>query len=322
MAGAQLIRQATAIAVDCSKVADWSCQAGWDIEYHQVGRGAFDAWFSVASCRDMLFTNQFCNRDLIMSGCPPDKMVALVLPAGQRGMGVFEGKTLGATEGILLLPDSDRTLRSFTDSLICTVSVPRRRLDSILEPYTRNSTRLLSASRSVVFQQRVLRFLAETISGIAVSKEGSVSRAGMALLEDQLLQALADSLYNVENGREQQARGLANRRRHVDSARNYIEEHLEEAISIGRVAEHVNVTTRTLEFAFRDVLGVTPFQYLRCRRLNRIRKQLVGDSLKNRTIAWLAYENGFNHLGNFARDYKILFGELPSQTVACRKSFR
>ena len=314
------IQQAAAIAVDCSQVADWSCQAGWDIEYHQVGRGAFDAWFSATICAGMLFTNQFCNRELIISGCPPAEMAALVLPAGRAGMGVFEGKTLAATEGILLLPDSDRTLRSFTESRICTISMPLQLLESALRLDGCGSEQILSASHSVVFPPGMFRFLAETVAEIAGVAERSVSRAAMAVVEDQLLQALVDTLHAPGNDQEKLARGLTNRRMYVNRAREYIEEHLLEPISISRVAEHVKVTNRTLEFAFQDVLGATPLQYIRSRRLNRVRKQLLEESRKNWTIARLAYENGFRHLGNFASDYKKLFGELPSQTVENRKS--
>jgi AraC family ethanolamine operon transcriptional activator len=316
-----LINQTTAFAIDCSQVADWSCQAGWDIEYHQIGRGHFNSWFSVFSYEDMLLTNQFCNRDLIMTGCPSRDMVALVLPAGGTPLGVFEGDALKAHEGIVLLPGSERTLRSPPDFQVCTLSIPSRKLDRFLRLYYGQGLDQWSVSRSLAFPPETLSRLVEMVIVVMASRPVSISQFDAAALENLFLEALTEAWHSGRSNREQQKLSLRNKEKYVRLSREYIEEHLHDAISISSVAEHINITTRTLERAFQEVLGITPLHYLLSRRLNRVRQQLIDDVGKQRTIARLAYENGFCHLGNFTRYYKTLFGELPSQTLKNRKSY-
>ena len=88
----------SAHAIDCSQVADWSREVGWDIEYQQVGRGAFDAWFCFASCQELRLTNQVCNREMVICGCPPRDMLAMVLPSGRDHLGIYEGRTLSRND--------------------------------------------------------------------------------------------------------------------------------------------------------------------------------------------------------------------------------
>lgn len=56
--------------------------------------------------------------------------------------------------------------------------------------------------------------------------------------------------------------------------------------------------------------GVGPMAYLQCIRLNAVRARLK--SAPEVTVAAAAREFGFHHLGNFAANFRRLFGEPPS----------
>jgi len=100
------------------------------------------------------------------------------------------------------------------------------------------------------------------------------------------------------------------------TARDYIEAHAAESPSIENVTRAAEVSWRSLNYAFRELFGVTPKQYLQATRLDRVRTQLrqLGPEAR---ISDVANEWGFWHMGQFARDYRRQFGELPSET-ACR----
>lgn len=50
-------------------------------------------------------------------------------------------------------------------------------------------------------------------------------------------------------------------------------------------------------------------------RLNQVRKSLRVADPKTSLIADLANDMGFWHMGQFAKDYRSFFGELPSETL-------
>jgi AraC family ethanolamine operon transcriptional activator len=78
------------------------------------------------------------------------------------------------------------------------------------------------------------------------------------------------------------------------------------------------VPRRTLERAFRDVLGVSPAAYLRIRALNAVRRALLDAEPRSGAIARLAFDGGFWHLGRFAQSYRALFGKRPVDTLRSR----
>jgi transcriptional regulator GlxA family with amidase domain len=75
-----------------------------------------------------------------------------------------------------------------------------------------------------------------------------------------------------------------------------------------------------LQNSFRQVADATPVHYLRCVRLNAVRRQLMSTRAADLNIAQAAADRGFDHLSHFAERYKALFGELPSQTTRAADS--
>jgi AraC family ethanolamine operon transcriptional activator len=74
------------------------------------------------------------------------------------------------------------------------------------------------------------------------------------------------------------------------------------------LAARFSVSIRTLQYAVRAQHNMSLHSYVRWRRLMTARQKLQqGMSVKR-----AALESGFWHLGEFARDYRNLFGELPS----------
>jgi AraC family ethanolamine operon transcriptional activator len=78
----------------------------------------------------------------------------------------------------------------------------------------------------------------------------------------------------------------------------------------------VGVSERTLQYAFRNYAGMSPLLYLRLCRLNRARATLRAADPLATTVTRVAMQFGFLHLGRFALDYRQLFNESPSVTLA------
>jgi AraC family transcriptional regulator, ethanolamine operon transcriptional activator len=75
------------------------------------------------------------------------------------------------------------------------------------------------------------------------------------------------------------------------------------------------VSERTLEYAFKEVVGLTPVTYLIRVRLHRVRQALLAATQGTTTVSTEALNWGFWHFGEFSRAYKDCFGELPSDTL-------
>lgn len=102
----------------------------------------------------------------------------------------------------------------------------------------------------------------------------------------------------------------------VSKAREYIDEHLKEPISVDAVALACNSSRRTLFRAFSSILGESPRAYIERRRLHHIRWELNRNRDDPCTVALAANRWGISELGRMAGRYKEVFAELPSQTLA------
>ncbi|WP_020497667.1 AraC family transcriptional regulator [Sciscionella marina] len=83
-----------------------------------------------------------------------------------------------------------------------------------------------------------------------------------------------------------------------------------------RLAGAVGVSTRTLERKFQETLGVSPMNYYKSVRLDRVHQKLLAADPETATVADIARGEGFLNRGRFAADYRHRFGRPPSDTLA------
>ena len=133
-------------------------------------------------------------------------------------------------------------------------------------------------------------------------------------IQETLLACLDDTLVPAD--------GLAARRGSFDKHRRLVS-HLDEVAALfgskplysDDLSHALGASVRTLQTATRAVHGVSLHHYLRLKRLWSTRMQLMtgrpGLSVKSAALG-----NGFWHLGDFSRGYKMTFGESPSETLA------
>ena len=90
-----------------------------------------------------------------------------------------------------------------------------------------------------------------------------------------------------------------------------------ERLTVAQIVRATGCSERTLQYAFKEHFGIGPKAYLIRRRLNGARDALARNDGPT-AIADVANEWGFWHMGQFAKDYRALFGELPSETLGRR----
>jgi AraC family ethanolamine operon transcriptional activator len=85
--------------------------------------------------------------------------------------------------------------------------------------------------------------------------------------------------------------------------------------TLAQLCRVARVCARTLEYGFGEVYGVSPITYIRCAKLSRVHHVLQNADRRATSIARSAADWGFVHMGQFAKDYRALFGECPSDTL-------
>jgi AraC-like DNA-binding protein len=101
----------------------------------------------------------------------------------------------------------------------------------------------------------------------------------------------------------------------VRRAVQFVEEHASSALTTSDIAAGIGASVRALQAGFRKWRQVTPTEYLRTIRLQRVRDALL-QADPSTTVTDVALDHGFFHLGRFSQHYKRAFGENPAATLA------
>lgn len=156
---------------------------------------------------------------------------------------------------------------------------------------------------------RLLRFLIAE----AEARETDLPVAALGEIEQALivmfLKANRHSFSSVLEGPHRDAAP-----RQVRLAETYIEAHWDQPITVEVLTALTGVSARSIFDSFRKSRGYSPMAFVKRVRLNHARKMLLSHGTGT-TVAEVAFACGFGNLGNFAREYREAFGELPSQTL-------
>jgi len=141
------------------------------------------------------------------------------------------------------------------------------------------------------------------------ANKGTLSDLGTDIIE-----ALLATMGTATPARESTT--AAARSRMLGKVLDYIKDRPGTPLRVNALCRSAQVSERTLQRAFLERFDVTPKVYLQALRLNGVRRDLLSCVPSSTRIGNVATRWGFWHMGQFARDYKRLFAELPSQTLS------
>jgi len=99
----------------------------------------------------------------------------------------------------------------------------------------------------------------------------------------------------------------------VQKAEEYIEANWDRPLDLAAISALTRVSARSLFRQFRKERGYSPAAFAKQMRLNRAKEML--ERSDGATILEIAFKCGFQNPSHFARDFKLAFGELPSDVV-------
>lgn len=105
----------------------------------------------------------------------------------------------------------------------------------------------------------------------------------------------------------------------VKQADDYMRSHIEQPLTLTDLCQALGTSSRALCYGFQEMFGTSPMFYLKILRLQGVYRVLKAAKPSRNTVTEVATQFGFYHLGYFARDYKQMFGESPSETLKRNK---
>jgi len=151
---------------------------------------------------------------------------------------------------------------------------------------------------------------------------GELNRGGATIdsdlsameMEDNLITALLLAMEENQRYSVQQRIGKVTQC-HIALAEDYLFANLTSPVSRAMLAEIAGVSIRSLSRAFVKRYGVGPMKFLKERRMEAVRMELINAQPENTKVSDIALRYGFTELGKFSLLYKSIYNEKPSETL-------
>jgi len=247
-----------------------------------------------------------------------------------RAVVAFGPQAVGTANGLLIHPDLmlmaagdtecqfvvERSYESITVALPATnfeAYLTTRQLRDPLQPHRAVDLFVCDATKAREFFSFGKRLAVTAARQPDVFDEHKEVRAATEIeLVEMLLESLGSSEHYAVTRSEKTHQAYSHV---VEIAEKWALAQIDGPFYITDLCRAIGVSERNLEYAFKEILSMSPVAFLRRARLHRVRQALRAGTRGTTTVSAEALKWGFWHFGDFSKSYKDCFGESPSDTL-------
>jgi AraC-like DNA-binding protein len=271
---------------------------GWVQQYQQMSPGHFAGLVRYLDLQGVEIYEESMNTRVEQNFSAPQGSLSFCFDRGDNALYVLNGES----RNIWITPENYQEIAVvFGPEFVKRHSLDIARLEGLfMAP--------LNSQQNALF----CRWLSGTLTRLSQTFDPPSREALTQQLLEDCLFILDNACVGLDQGSLQRRAGERSIMKRVGEwAADTPEEHLN-LLELSQVA---GVSLRQLQHAFKTYTGMSPTQWLRLRRLNSARRELLSRTPTQTTVAEVAMHWSFWHLGRFSSSYRALFNELPSDTL-------
>lgn len=293
--------------------------SGWEQAYEQLSCGKFrgSAWQLVMS--EGVLLRESTNRQLREQFMPPADHLVFAMPLSVEHGAMFAGRPLERESFMVLTGGQEYEVITAGEFDLVALSVHRNML-STLQPAEVDWLRQAEQRRNLILAPDAASAIRYTMLNVCADAERKLAKLQdreheAKLLEVALSQAVAVAMSSDQDEPANQSipRRADTRLRVVKRAIEFMRANLYNDIGVPEICAAAFASRRSLQYCFEEFMHTTPQAYLRALRLNEARRTLKQDGSQPITV--IANMLGFSSASHFTQHYKLMFEELPSETV-------
>jgi len=294
------------------------CQQ-WDVEFEHLSLGKFTAALTIVGSEDFQAFRTGFSSALLQKGASPKSKIVFCLPRHKSNNFFWRGKKIGGNNIIIYPLKGEMDTESKEGFEIFGFSFTPEYIEQLCSQldYPNLLKRIRNAEVVNVSElsMNMLRNFLENIFKSFPHQTKQLSDPNfIKTIKYEILKQL---LHTIDKHLDtSKTYSIRLRDKAFSNAKAYILEHPTDPITVQRLVRRIGVSERTLEFAFLERLGATPKVILKSIRLSGVHKDLKLTVGGGTMVSDIATRWGFWHMGQFGKDYKKMFGELPSKTLS------
>lgn len=310
-----IIQPATIINRQFDSFEEFSVLAtSWNADFRQLDAEHFKSTMFQAVLGPMLISSA-------RFGCHVDQYGAT--PAGMRTFAIanvdspemcWYGQKVGSKYIVSFPADGDIDVFSKPGFGAFTFSFPSELLMTFFE---QNGVPLLGemldhsnkAWQATDTQLNRIRFL---LNLVVTDRQGNCGHYLVEEIKELLLSIL---LQNIDSNLPKAGISGSKKYQKFKQVVDYINSSDQPILRISELCDASQISIRNIQYLFKQEIGMTPKRFLNGRRLYGVHRDLWQSDPYVTNVSDIANKWDFWHMGQFAADYKKIFGELPSDTL-------
>lgn len=291
-------------------------QSNWTLDYQQLSPGRWQGHLVQIRLPDVVLLREDTRPATHQRGCLDDRLFGFAMSLHARTDLIFHGQRV-PEHGMLVGRGNALDLITPTQFTLVALLVDQ----SLIEPlwqrmYHRPLASWLEQHRVLATTEPKAQALRDhhirVMNDLMGLAQQPLPERTVLTLRDELLMEWIEAL--PARVIPDESPHLIRKRQLLAKARERMASHSEAPMPLEALCQDIGTSRRTLNGVFQDLMGLSPARYQRALRLNAVRRALR-QARPGTTVQEVATEWGFWHLGQFARDYRHMFGEKPSATL-------
>jgi len=288
----------------------------WNLEIAQLEEGKFVSYSEQLSTGDIQISlAQFNGRTHQTGDSPSGRTFALL----DNATHITWLKQDVGNDSLMIFPARDRDIDVITpkgETSVITLTVSHRLLNRLLtEQDTENVTDIMSTNEVINLPKGTLHLIRNRSKEYLTRVQKFPELIHSNFFQEDITQNLCEEIIESLSSRGVRSAQKVIEYELWDRIDETIGSSLDKPIRVQELCLAAQVSERTLRRYFHKRFGLSPINYLNLRRLNKVRADLKRTTKKNGVVTDIANKWGFWHMGQFAQDYRHIFGELPSETL-------
>jgi len=291
--------------------------AGWDTDWRQLEAGRPQNLIEIIAGQHTVLQQFRLSHSIHQQGKAPSQFVTFGFVDSQSPLN-WGGNEITGSVMLDFNGASGYESVSRNDFYGLTVSLSKEKLSHVAERLKLPATQLIGSNLPCLLTGenyalgkflQYLHGLCESLPKARTPKDRHLTTLELdEELPVRLLTALAESRLELCD------HPLKVRQKRLRLAVEFIEANCRYNPSIPDICAATRLSWRNLDRTFKECLGIGPKRYLLNLRLIQVRRQLKNASPRTKVVD-VANDWGFWHMGDFAREYRKIFGELPAETL-------
>lgn len=273
---------------------------------YRFGTGAFYGRHNGVQLNNLQFGHASRNEGMMYEGISPKECITIGILEKSSGRVCINGLKMEAGEAIIIDDSKPYDFVSSHHTFMTIISIHKTLLTAEIPCLLYATDKIFKDNNNILSNaiERKWREVLEVPNLLDNVHE-------LQRMEHYIVEAIKYDLA----GQIEQDSHLTEGEKTALEIKSFLLNSIEDKITIQSITEQFKISDKTLESSFKSLFGITPKHFIHLLKLNHAHADLQLSDKDIVNVSDIATKWGFSHFGRFSKEYKALFGVLPSVTL-------